>query len=193
MKRRLVSLMTAACLALTLTGCVKVIEKGTEGQYTGEVEFDAAADSSSDWGQISTEISDKAKEISEVMSAGIGSSTVAVKGTGTVKEYIEKGPKHLLSVTIDGYDGSETFTIQIGTVYSGTALRDTQTLKVFENFTNQTEWSQYAKALNAEMHAQVVEPLGIDDSAVGKKVTFTGAATQSGTEVTITPSALTIE
>jgi len=43
------------------------------------------------------------------------------------------------------------------------------------------------------MHAQVVEPLGLDDSAVGKKVTFTGAATQSGSEVTITPSSLTVE
>ena len=193
MKKRLVSVITAACIAFTLTGCVKVIEKGTEGQYTGEVAFDAAADSSSDWGQISTEIEEKASELSELMASGIGSTAAAVKGSGTIAEYIEKGPKHILAITPDGYDGSETFMLQIGTVYSGTALRDIQTLKVFENFTNQTEWSQYAKALNAEMHAQVVEPLGLDDSCVGKKVTFTGAATQSGKEVTITPSSLTVE
>ena len=185
--------MTAVCLAFTLTGCVKIIDKGTEGEYTGEVAFDAAADSSSDWGQISAEIEEKAAEISEVMGSGIGSEAVAVKGTATVTEYIEKGPKHILAITPDGYDGSETFMLQIGSVYSGTSLRDIQTLKIFENFTNQTEWSQYAKALNAEMHAQVVEPLGLDDSAVGKKVTFTGAATQSGSEVTITPSSLTVE
>lgn len=193
MKKRLVSVMTAVCLAFTLTGCVKIIDKGTEGEYTGEVAFDAAADSSSDWGQISAEIEEKAAEISEVMGSGIGSEAVAVKGTATVKEYIEKGPKHILAITPDGYDGSETFMLQIGSVYSGTSLRDIQTLKIFENFTNQTEWSQYAKALNAEMHAQVVEPLGLDDSAVGKKVTFIGAATQSGSEVTITPSSLTVE
>ncbi len=193
MKKRLVSVMTAVCLAFTLTGCVKIIDKGTEGEYTGEVAFDAAADSSSDWGQISAEIEEKAAEISEVMGSGIGSEAVAVKGTATVTEYIEKGPKHILAITPDGYDGSETFMLQIGSVYSGTSLRDIQTLKIFENFTNQTEWSQYAKALNAEMHAQVVEPLGLDDSAVGKKVTFTGAATQSGSEVTITPSSLTVE
>ena len=194
MKKRLVSLITAACLMMTLNGCVKIIEKGTEGEYTGEVAFDAAADSSSDWGQISKEIEEKAAELTETMSGGgLGSNAAAVKGTGTVAEYIEKGPKHILAVTLDGYDGAETFMLQIGTVYSGTALRDIQTLKVFENFTNQTEWSQYAKALNAEMHAQVVEPLALDDSVVGKKVTFTGAATQSGNEVTITPSSLTVE
>ena len=108
-------------------------------------------------------------------------------------ELITKGPKNILAVEIDSYDGQNTFQIQVGSVYSGTALRDVQTLKSFEAFTNQTEWSQYGKALNAEMHAQVIEPLAIDDSIVGKKVTFTGAATQSGTEVTITPSALTVE
>lgn len=182
------------CLAVCLGGCVKVIDKGTEAQYTGEVAFDAAADSSGDWGQIAEEISGAAQELTEVLSGdGIGSSTLAVKGSGTIAEYIEKGPKHILRIELDGEGGSETILLQIGTVYSGTALRDIQTLKNFESFTNQTEWSQYAKALNAEMHTQVVEPLAIDDSAVGKKVTFTGGATQSGTEVTITPSSLTIE
>ena len=53
-------------------------------------------------------------------------------------------------------------------------------ISTFEDFTNQTEWSQYAKALNAEMHAQVVEPLAIDDSIVGKKVTFAGAGKTVG-------------
>jgi len=116
MKKRLVSVMTAVCLAFTLTGCVKIIDKGTEGEYTGEVAFDAAADSSSDWGQISAEIEEKAAEISEVMGSGIGSEAVAVKGTATVTEYIEKGPKHILAITPDGYDGSETFMLQIGSV-----------------------------------------------------------------------------
>ena len=78
-------------------------------------------------------------------------------------------------------------------VYSGTALRDTQTLKVFQDFTNQTEWSHYAKALNAEADAQVVAPLGLDESVAGKAVTFTGAAAESAGKVVITPVAMTIE
>jgi predicted lipoprotein len=194
MKKKLALAFTSVCILTTLTGCVKVIDKGTEGQYTGEVAFDAAADSSSDWTQIAEEISGNAADVTEVLNGnGIGSGTVAVKGSGTVTELITKGPKNILAVQIDGYTGDDTFQIQVGSVYSGTALRDIQTLKNFEAFTNQTEWSQYGKALNAEMHAQVIEPLGIDESIVGKKITFTGAATQSGSDVTITPSQLTVE
>jgi len=194
MKRLIFVFAAAVCLAFTLTGCVKVIDKGTEGQYTGEVAFDASADSSSDWTKIADEISGNAVDLSEVLSGdGIGSGTAAVKGTGTVTELITKGPKNILALEIEGYDGSEEFQLQVGSVYSGTALRDIQSVKAFESFTNQTEWSQYAEALNAEMHAQIVEPLGIDDSIVGKKVTFTGGAVQSGSVVTITPASLSVE
>ena len=193
MKKQIILAAALAAAALTMTGCVKVIDKGTEGQYTGEVAFDAAADSSGDWEQISGEITDNAKDIADVLSGdGIG-DVAAVSGTAEVTEFISKGPKNILAVTVDGYDGKETFLVQIGSVYSGTAIRDAQTVKGFEQFTNQTEWSAYAKALNAEMHAQVMEPLGLDDSVVGKKITFIGAATKSGDEVTVTPVALTVE
>ncbi len=194
MKKGILAVFAAAFLAVTLTGCVKIIDKGTEGQYTGEVAFDASADSSSDWTQISEEIAAGAAELTDILKGdGIGAETMAVKAAGTVKELITKGPKNILALEIDGYDGAEEIQLQIGAVYSGTALRDIQTVKTFENFTNQTEWSQYAKALNAEMHAQVVEPLAIDESIVGKKVTFTGGAVQSGSVVTITPASLAIE
>ena len=193
MRKELILAVAAITLSLSLTGCVKVIDKGTEGQYTGEVAFDASANSSDDWSQISAEIEGNASDLSEVLSGdGIGTAA-AVSGTGEVTEFISKGPKNILAVKLDGYDGDETFMVQIGSVYSGTAIRDIQTVKTFESFTNQTEWSAYAKALNAEMHAQVVEPLALDDSVVGKKVTFVGAATISGSEVTITPVALTVE
>ena len=151
MKKELILAAAAILVSFSLTGCVKVIDKGTEGQYTGEVAFDASADSSGDWGQISQEITDNAKEIGSVLSGdGIGTVS-AVSGTGEVTEFITKGPKNILAVKIDGYDGDETFMIQIGSVYSGTAIRDMQTVKSFESFTNQTEWSAYAKALNAVM------------------------------------------
>ena len=91
----------------------------------------------------------------------------------------------------EGYDGEVQ--IQAGGVYSGTALRDTQSLKGFQDFTNQTEWSQYAKALNQEVDAQVIAPLALDESAAGKTATFVGAATASGGKIVITPVELTIE
>ena len=82
MKKELILAAAAILVSFSLTGCVKVIDKGTEGQYTGEVAFDASADSSGDWGQISQEITDNAKEIGSVLSGdGIGTVS-AVSGTG---------------------------------------------------------------------------------------------------------------
>ena len=92
---------------------------------------------------------------------------------------------------MEGYDG--TVKVQIGSIYSGSEVRDVQSVKKFENFTNQTEWSQYAKALNAEVDAQIIAPLSIDESIVGKTVTLVGGASASGDEVTITPVSLSIE
>ena len=96
-----------------------------------------------------------------------------------------------MDVRLTGFDG--TVKVQIGSIYSGTDVRDIQSVKNFESFTNQTEWSQYAKALNTELDTQVVSVLGIDDSVVGKTVTLTGAAAKSGDEITLTPVSLTIE
>ena len=66
-------------------------------------------------------------------------------------------------------------------------------MKAFADFTNQTEWSQYAKALNSQLDELVVAPLAIDESIQGKTVSVIGAATASGDEVTITPISMTIE
>ena len=193
MKRTVLLLLLGVVVACTLTGCVKIIDKGTEGEYTGEVAFDAAADSSSDWEQVVSEITEKAADLTELLSAdGVGKAS-AVSVTAPVKEYESKanGKKNALILDVEGYDG--TVKVQIGSIYSGTEVRDLQTLKNFESFTNQTEWSQYAKALNAEVDAQVVAPLAIDESVVGKTVTLVGGASASGDEVTITPVSMTIE
>ena len=85
------------------------------------------------------------------------------------------------------------FTVQLGSIYSGTDVRDAQTVKGFADFTNQTEWSQYAKALNSQLDELVVAPLAIDEGIQGKTVTIVGAATGSGKDINITPVAITIE
>ena len=38
-----------------------------------------------------------------------------------------------------------------GSAYSGTMLRDIQTIKACGSLTNQTEWSRYSKAINRRM------------------------------------------
>ena len=193
MKKVITLILTGALISMTCTGCVKIIDKGTEGQYTGEVAFDASADSSSDWDQVVAEITENAKDLSELLAGdGVGKAS-AVSVTAKVKEYESKakGMKNALILDVEGYDG--TVKVQIGSIYSGSEIRDVQSVKKFESFTNQTEWSQYAKALNAEADAQIIAPLSIDESIVGKTVTLVGGASASGDEVTITPVSLSIE
>lgn len=192
MKKKLILIMAAAAMAMSMTACgiVTVVPIGQESSFTGEEKFDSSTESSNDWTAVVEDLTTNATDIAAALGEGVGSGT-AVSGTARIAEFNTDTPKYYLLVEIDGYDGEVQ--IQAGGVYSGTALRDTQTLKVFQDFTNQTEWSQYAKALNAEADTQVVAPLALDKSAAGKTVIFTGAAAESGGKVVITPVEMTIE
>ncbi len=192
MKKKLILIVTAVIMVMSMTACgmVTVVPIGQESSFTGEEAFDSSAESSNDWTAVVEELTTNATDAAQALGAGAGEGT-AVTGSAKIVEFNTDTPKHYLLVEIDGYDGEVQ--IQAGGVYSGTALRDTQTLKGFQDFTNQTEWSQYAKALNAEADTQVVAPLGIDESVAGKTVTFVGAAVESTGKVVITPVSMTIE
>lgn len=192
MKKKLVLIITAVMMAASVTACgiVTAVPIGQESSFTGQQAFDSSAESSNDWAAVTGELKETATDAAEAIGAGVGSGT-AVAGTAKILEFNTETPKYYLLVELEGYDGEVQ--IQAGGVYSGTALRDTQTLKGFESFTNQTEWSQYAKALNKEADTQVVAPLGLDESVAGKTVTFTGAAAESGSKIVITPVEMTIE
>lgn len=193
MKKGLSLLAVVLLLTGATTGCVKIIDAGTEGQYTGVKEFDASADSASNWGQIVDELTSNAKDCEEVLGSDGISEPMAISGTAEITEFESKanGKKNALILKVEGFEG--TVKLQIGSIYSGTDVRDVQTLRGFGDFTNQTQWSEYGKALNEEIDTQVIAPLEIDESVVGKKATFVGAASESGGEVTITPVVLTIE
>ncbi len=194
MKKKIVWIVLAVLLLVFFIFSAKVIDKGTEDQYTGVVAFDAGASSSGDWDNVVAEIMEKAEDIASLDLKALGDGK-AVKLTGTVSEYVSKaaGKKNSVIVVPDGYSGDAVILVQLGSIYSGTAVRDVQTMKVFGDFTNQTEWSQYGKALNAQLHELVVTPAGIDENVQGKKITVVGVATASGNEVTVTPVALTVE
>lgn len=199
-KKTIIWIALAAAAIVFLAFNMKIISKGTEGQYTGVVAFDASASSSSDWDNVVTEITQKAVDILslESLTKDAFGTGKAVRLQAEVTEYISKanGKKNTMNVVPKGYEGNVTFTVELGSIYTATnaALRDTQTAKTLtSDFTNQTEWSQYAKALNDQSFANVVTPLAIDASIQGKTVTIIGAATAAGTTVTITPVSITIE
>ena len=194
MKKKIVWIVLAVVLLVFFILSAKVIDKGTEDQYTGVVAFDAGTSSSEDWDSVVAEITEKAEDAASLDLKELGSGK-AVKLTGTISEYVSKaaGKKNSVIVVPDGYSGDAVFSVQLGSIYSGTAVRDVQTKKAFSNFTNQTEWSQYGKALNSQLHELVVVPAGIDENVQGKKITVIGAATVSGNEVTITPVMISVE
>lgn len=192
MKKKISLIMVSIVLAVSLAGCgiVTVVPIGEEASFTGKEAFDSGAQSSDDWSAVVEDIKGKATDVSEVLANGADGT--AVSGSAKIVEFNTETPKHYLVVEVEGYSEGE-IRIQAGGVYSGTAIRDAQSVKAFEDFANQTEWSQYAKALNQEADTQVVAPLSIDESVAGKTVTFTGAAAEGGGAVTITPVEMTIE
>ena len=195
MKSRRILAVLAAFAAVTFTGCgiVTVVPIGEEGSYTGKVEFDSAAESENDWSSVVSDISKNAQDLSELLNGDGVKETTAVKGTGKIKEYNTDTPKHYLVVELDGYTGTTEVQVRTDGPNSSTAIRDLQSLKNFESFTNQTEWSSYGKELNKQALAQVIDPLGIDENVVGKTVTFTGGAEAGTDAVSITAVELTIE
>ena len=195
MKSRRILAVLAACTAVTFTGCgvVTVVPIGEEASYTGKQEFDSAAESEGDWSSVVADISQKAQDLVELLNGDGITETTAVKGTGKIKEYNTDTPKHYLVVELDGFTGTKEIRVRTDGPNSSTAIRDLQSLKNFESFTNQTEWSSYGKELNKQSLAQVIDPLEIDESVVGKTVTFTGGAEAGADAVTITAVELTIE
>lgn len=195
MKSRRILAVLAACTAVTFTGCgvVTVVPIGEEASYTGKQEFDSAAESEGDWSSVVADISQKAHDLVELLNGDGITETTAVKGTGKIKEYNTDTPKHYLVVELDGFTGTKEIRVRTDGPNSSTAIRDLQSLKNFESFTNQTEWSSYGKELNKQALAQVIDPLEIDESVVGKTVTFTGGAEAGADAVTITAVELTIE
>ncbi|RGF73783.1 DUF2291 family protein [Ruminococcus sp. AF31-8BH] len=195
MKSRRILAVLAACTAVTFTGCgvVTVVPIGEEASYTGKQEFDSAAESEGDWSSVVADISQKAQDLVGLLNGDGITETTAVKGTGKIKEYNTDTPKHYLVVELDGFTGTKEIRVRTDGPNSSTAIRDLQSLKNFESFTNQTEWSSYGKELNKQALAQVIDPLEIDESVVGKTVTFTGGAEAGADAVTITAVELTIE
>ncbi len=195
MKSRRILAVLAACTAVTFTGCgvVTVVPIGEEASYTGKQEFDSAAESEGDWSSVVADISQKAQDLVELLNGDGITETTAVKGTGKIKEYNTDTPKHYLVVELDGFTGTKEIRVRTDGPNSSTAIRDLQSLKNFESFTNQTEWSSYGKELNKQALAQVIDPLEIDESVVGKTVAFTGGAEAGADAVTITAVELTIE
>lgn len=211
MRKRILVVMAALSVAMLSTGCVKIIDKGTEGQYTGKVEFNASDNVEEMWKEAVKDISDRAvdlptflKEANGDLSSLVdkygkysmgtsGSISYPVKGTGVVEEVETSKKAGYITVKLDGYDGAEVIKMQVGSIYKGSSTRDTLTIINYGDYTNQEEWGDVSKTLHEKIDKEVIG--GVDLTSIqGKTVDFVGTFTVDGNdELLITPVVLTVQ
>lgn len=211
MKKKILVLSLAAMLAVSVTGCVKVVKIGDEGSLTGKVEFSASDSVSALWESAEKNIEEKAVELPAFLEGAggdlkslvdkygkysmgtSGSISYAVKGTGTVEEVDQEKKAGSMIVKLDGYDGPETIRLQIGSIYKGSSTRDTLDVISFGDFTNQEEWAAISQELHAMIDQNVVQPAD-PGSLQGKTIDFVGTFTaDSDDELLVTPVKLEVK
>ena len=118
-KSSIILIVVCAALVIFVATSAKVIDKGTESQYTGVVAFDASASSGDDWDAVLAEITGKAEDIAALDLSALGDGkAVALKGAVTGFESKANGKKNTMTVAPEGYSGDAVFTVQLGAVPS---------------------------------------------------------------------------
>lgn len=211
-KRVLAAGLIAVIMTMTMTGCVKVIKTGQEAEYTGEEEFNAGDNVTSMWeSEALPDLEGKAVELSDFLTEAngdlkslvdkygkysmgtSGEINYVVKGTGTVEEVNQEKKAGYMTVKLEGYEGPEVISIQIGSVYKGSSIRDSLDVIKFGDYTNQQDWAAVSQSINALIDAEVVkkaDPASLED----KTISFMGCFTANDdTEILITPVELEVK
>ena len=98
-----------------------------------------------------------------------------------------------MTIALDGYEGTEEISIQIGSVYKGSSIRDSLDVIKFGDYTNQQDWAAVSQSINKLIDEQVVQtadPASLKD----KKIAFMGAFTANdNTKVLITPVKIEVQ
>lgn len=211
MKKRVIALCVVMAMAMTsLTGCIKIVKTGEEAALTGETQFSAGDDVAGFWeSQAIPELTEKAVELTDFLNEAkgdfksladkygkysmgtSGELTYTVKGTGTISEINTESKAGTMTITLDGYTGSEDIKIQVGSVIKGSSVRDAIEFIKYGDYKNQEEYAAVNQSINSIIMESVINP----EKAVemnGKTVEFVGCFTVSDNKtVLITPIQLT--
>lgn len=205
MKKIFVLLLTL----FLLTGCV-VVKEGEEGTLTGETEFNAGDNVAEIWeSQALPDLREKAVDINQFLeeangdfnsladqygSYSMGSSgelSYTIKGTFKVLEVVTDSKAGYMLVESVGYDGPVVLKIQIGSVFSGSSVRDSLDFIKFENYQNQVDYAAVSKSINSLIEETVISTFDLN-SLVGKEIEVLGCFTvDSQEEILIMPVEMT--
>lgn len=210
-KRRIIAgLLAAGLIAMSLTGCMKIVKIGEEDALLGRKTFSAGEDVASFWdSQALPELTEEAVDLGTLLSEAAGDlKTVAekygtysmgttgeltytVKGTAVIGEVNTEKKAGYMTASLEDYSGSEEIQFQIGSVIKGSAVRDALSFIKFGDYTNQEDYA----AISMGIHDLIMEGIINPETApglAGKTVDFVGCFTadSSGT-ILITPVVLT--
>lgn len=209
MKKRIIAGLVLVIALTMMTGCVKVVKMGEEGNLTGEVAFNAGDDVSSFWeSKAIPELNEKAIDLGTFLTEAngdlksladkygkysmgdSGELTYTVKGTGLVTAVETEKKAGFITLTLEGYSGSEEIKIQVGSVIKGSSVRDALSFIKFGDYTNQEEYAAVSQSINEVIMNTVINP----DTACelnGKTIEFVGCFTVNDNDtILITPVVL---
>lgn len=213
MKKRIFILGIIAALAMsTMTGCMKIVKTGEEGKLTGETTFNAGDDVAAIWeSEALPELTGKAVDVADFLNESngelkslaekygkysmgtSGELSYTVKGAATVKEVNTEKKAGYMEVTVDGYTGPVVVRLQVGTVFKGSAVRDSLEIIKFEDYKNQVDYAAVSQSLHHVIQETVIDPIGIA-ALEGKEIEFTGCFTVDQEDmILITPVELTVK
>jgi len=213
MKKR-AGIIIIACLAmiLSLTGCVKVVQIGHEGELTGKVAFNAADNVAGIWdSQALPELGKKAVDLPQFLTESNGDLkalagkygkysmgtkgelSYVVKGQGKVTEVNQEKKAGFMKVQLDGYVGPKIISLQIGSVYKGSAVRDSLDFIKYEDYKNQVDWAKVSQSIHDVIDKTVIGKQDLK-SMQGKTVKFVGCfSVDKPDEILITPVELNVQ
>lgn len=213
MKKRMAAVLLTLAIALSsLTGCVKVVKIGDEGKLTGNTAFNADSDVASIWEskalpelnkkavdlktfltEANGDLKSLAKKYGKYSMGTSGELSYVVKGTAKVTKIEQQKKAGYMEVTLEGYSGKETIRLQIGTVFKGSAVRDSLDFIKYEDFKNQVQWAAVSQSIHTVIMDKVIKPLNVS-SLSGKTVEFVGCFTvDDNSQLLITPVQLTVK
>lgn len=214
MTKRIVAVVLILLIAVSsLAGCgIKVVKIGEEGKLTGATAFNADDDVAGMWeSKAVPELNEKAVDLKTFLTDAkgdlksldkkygkysMGSSgelSYVVKGTAKVTKVDQEKKAGFMEVALEGYSGKEVVKLQIGTVFKGSAVRDSLDFIKYEDFKNQVQWAAVSQSIHTIILNEVIKPLNVS-SLTGKTVEFVGCFTvDDNSELLITPVQMTVK
>lgn len=212
MKKRVCIIVIACLMMISMTGCVKVVQTGHEAELTGNVAFNAAENVAGIWGsQAIPQLEKKAVELPQFLNESNGNLkslagkygkysmgdkgelSYVVKGQGVVTEVNQEKKAGFMKVQLDGYTGPMNIYLQIGSVYKGSAVRDSLDFIKYEDYKNQVDWAKVSQSIHDVINKEVIGKQDLK-TIQGKTIHFIGCfSVDKPDTLLITPVELSVQ